>query len=514
MKTLFLAPNRASEPHNLPVDFLRLLAYLDFTFTPWQREQAHRRQKVLLEAHQDRLPQHGRPPSAEWQITLPDWCQDQRNQMTGPADDPKYVVGMLNSGAPGVMLDVEDSVRNDWDHVLSGHFNAVEALRGHLTFQHETKGTVAIKPSKTVVWFRVRGLHLQQEGVLDHPVSASLFDTLLHCYLLAQEDMGSLKHPVCFYLPKSESAEEANWWASLFKQVARLLRWRSDYIKCMALVEAHPMPYQMEEFAFNLQDHLLGFNLGRWDYMASLIHFTLMDPDWVLPDRDTIPHDIPFFQEVRRLLVDICHRHGLLAIGGMTALFPSADPELNARAMDVLGRDKTNEAEMGMDGAWTGHPGQNAVAVSRFPSPNQLAFRWNLEGKARTPDLRPLPRGVGRRTVQGTRQAIRVCIQYAEGLLRGKGAVLIDGRMEDQATYRIYMLMIAQRERHWRQVQILDADLKPVSHEWRFLHLLFGEELERLTSGLPPGQTEQVARLRLAADLAVGMILNGEFSPV
>ncbi len=514
METLFLTPNRAHVPHDLPDGFIRLLASLNLTYTPWQRKLARQRREVLLEAHQGWLLQHHPLPSSDWKITLPDWCQDQRNQMTGPADDPKYVVGMLNSGAPGVMLDVEDSVRNDWGHVLSGHFNAVEALRGRLTFQHETKGVVAIKPSKTVVWFRVRGLHLQQEGVLDHPVSASLFDTLLHCYLLAQEDMGSLKHPVCFYLPKSESAEEATWWASLFQEVARLLGWRSDYIKCMALVEAHPMPYQMEEFAFNLRDHLLGFNLGRWDYMASLIHFTLMDPDWVLPDRDTIPHDVPFFQEVRRLLVDICHRHGLLAIGGMTALFPSTDPELNAQAMDVLGRDKANEAEMGMDGAWTGHPGQNAVAVSRFPNPNQMDFRWNLEGEARTPDLRPLPHGVGRRTLHGTRQAIRVCIQYAEGLLRGKGAVLIDGRMEDQATYRIYMLMIAQRERHWRQVQFLDANLQSDSHEWSVLHRLFREELERLSSDLPPGQSEQVGRLRSAADLAEGMIMHGEFSPV
>jgi hypothetical protein len=31
-----------------------------------------------------------------------------------------------------------------------------------------------------------------------------------------------------------------------------------DYIKCMALVEAHPFAYQMEEFAYNLREHLLG----------------------------------------------------------------------------------------------------------------------------------------------------------------------------------------------------------------------------------------------------------------
>ena len=84
-----------------------------------------------------------------------------------------------------------------------------------------------------------------------------------------------------------------------------------DYIKCMALVESHPMAYQMEEFAFNLKDHLLGFNLGRWDYMGSLIHFNLYDPRWVLPDRNTIPHNVAFFQRLRDLMVEICHKHGM-----------------------------------------------------------------------------------------------------------------------------------------------------------------------------------------------------------
>ena len=69
------------------------------------------------------------------------------------------------------------------------------------------------------------------------------------------------------------------------------------------------------------------------------------NPEWVLPDRNTIPHDVPFFQRLRYLMADICHRRGALAIGGMTALYPSReDPELNARALAVLEQDKKNEA--------------------------------------------------------------------------------------------------------------------------------------------------------------------------
>ena len=82
----------------------------------------------------------------------------------------------------------------------------------------------------------------------------------------------------------------------------------------------------------------------------------------------------------------------------MTALFPSrVDPELNARAMAVLEQDKRNEAAALMDGAWTGHPDQNAVAVAQFPAPNQGFLR--RPGIDRCPDLRPEPAGEEARAV-------------------------------------------------------------------------------------------------------------------
>src|ERR1700720_178401 len=280
--------------------------------------------------------------------------------------------------------------------------------------------------------------------------SASLFDVASIVYRV---DPAELKHPLSFYIPKSESAEEALWWRDLFQSLAEARGWPRNYIKCMALVESHPLAFQMEEFAYNLRDHIIGLNLGRWDYMASLIHFNLDDPDWVLPDRNTIPHNVAFFQNLRELMPEICHRRGILAIGGMTALYPSReDSELNARALAVLEKDKKNEADCLMDGAWTGHPDQNAIAVAQFPFPNQLQAR--PKHSSHYPNLRPQPVGVGARTVAGTRAAVRTVIRYRHGVLSGRGASLLDGYMEDLATDRIYRLMISQR--------VLHRDLVPV----------------------------------------------------
>src|SRR5947208_12279383 len=98
-----------------------------------------------------------------WRIEVPEWCADQRNQMTGPADDAELVVKMLNSGAPGVMLDLEDSIANQWSNLMAGIAHIHAALDGTLSYEDRKRGRrVGIQPSSVVIWNRVRGLHLSQ----------------------------------------------------------------------------------------------------------------------------------------------------------------------------------------------------------------------------------------------------------------------------------------------------------------------------------------------------------------
>ena len=509
------APADFDAARDLPAGFLEFLTPLHAALTLRQRALVARRDFALADAHAGKLPDY-LPPSVattnSWHIELSAWCADQRNQMTGPADDADLVVKMLNSGAPGVMLDLEDSTANAWEHNSRGIKNILEALAGRLTyFDRKRNKTVGINPSTTVIFTRPRGLHLHQAGVLQGELlPASLFDVAMVAY---QADFSALKHPLCVYIPKSESADEALWWRDLFQMIARLKGLPTNAIKCMALVESHPLAFQMEEFAWNLREHILGLNLGRWDYMASLIHFNLENPEWVLPDRNTIPHNVAFFQNLRNLMPEICHKHGMLAIGGMTALYPSReDAELNARALKVLAEDKKNEANSLMDGAWTGHPDQNEIAVRQFPPPNQLQAR---SANASThPDLRPLPTGVGKRTLAGTRAAVRTVIRYRNGVLNGKGASLLDGYMEDLATDRIYRLMISQRMRHSDKAEVLDEGGEVVRHSPELIRGVFDEELERLLGETAKNNDPQMeATLREARRISEEMIRREEFNP-
>jgi malate synthase len=494
---------------------MEFLLPLHRELTPRQQTLRRKRAEVLESSHRGKKPSYlpaSEATSAEWTIPLPAWCADQRNQMTGPADDAELVVKMLNSGAPGVMLDLEDSMANTWSNLMAGVANIELALKGELTYFDAKRNTnVGIKEDNTVTLVRPRGLHISQAGVLkDELMSASLFDVALVAY---QADADRLRHPLSFYIPKSESAEEALWWRDLFRAIEDAKGLSRGYIKCMALVESHPIAYQMEEFIYNLRDHILGLNLGRWDYMASLIHFNFEDPEWILPDRNTIPHNVPFFQSLRELLAETCHKHGILAIGGMTALYPSrTDSELNERALCVLAEDKKNEATCLMDGAWTGHPDQNEIAVKQFPFPNQVSER--KQGVPAQPDLRPAPNCVGKITTNGTRAAIRTVIRYRNGVLNGKGASLLDGYMEDLATDRIYRLMIAQRIRHRDSLE-MEEDSDRTRHTPETISQMFDQELDRILRELPPGvNLSTIENYQAARDISEFLIQNHEFDPI
>ncbi len=495
------APAGFSLERDLPAGFAAFYRPLHEAFTPRQQAAIETRKALMTRSHAGQLPQYLAPSAAQsdWKIDLPAWVADQRNQMTGPADDHELVVKMLNSGAPGVMIDLEDSMANAFDHTLAGIDNAVKAYYGELTYVDQKRGgnTVAIKPSNTVLWTRVRGLHLSQAGVLPDVTSASLFDLALLAYKL---DFSKLKHPLAIYIPKSETADEALWWRDVLQAVAKAKGLDPHAIVCMALVEAHNFAYEIEEFAYNLREHLLGLNLGRWDYMASLIHYNLEDPNWVLPDRNTIPTDVAFFQNLRERIPEVCHSHGMLAVGGMTALFPDrSNAELNARALAALEKDKKNEASCLFDGAWTGHPDQNAIAVAQFPEPNQLHAR--KAGANKTPDLRPSIAGVGTKSIDGTRAAVRTVIRYRNGYLNGLGASLLDGYMEDLATDRIYRLMITQRIKHGM-------------HTAAEITALFDEELARLLAEPANAAPDDQERFREARRQSEEMITLAFHDPV
>jgi malate synthase len=206
----------------------------------------------------------------------------------------------------------------------------------------------------------------------------------------------------------------------------------------------------MDEILFELRDHIVGLNCGRWDYIFSSIKTLRQAPSFVLPDRGQVTMEAPFLRSYTQLLIKTCHRRGAHAMGGMAAQIPiKNDPEANARAMEKVRADKLREVREGHDGTWVAHPALVVIAKKVFdegmPGPNQLA-RLREDVVANAAALLAPPSGT--RTETGLRHNIRVGLQYVEAWLGGQGAVPIYDLMEDAATAEISRTQIWQWLKH------------------------------------------------------------------
>src|SRR5579863_1257696 len=78
---------------DLPAGFLAWLEPLHRRFAPFQQRLLEQRAGGLADALEGRQPTHHFPGNAArsgWKIELPQWCQDQRNQMTGQPTRPLW----------------------------------------------------------------------------------------------------------------------------------------------------------------------------------------------------------------------------------------------------------------------------------------------------------------------------------------------------------------------------------------------------------------------------------------
>ncbi|HIN41400.1 MAG TPA: malate synthase A, partial [Flavobacteriales bacterium] len=96
-----------------------------------------------------------------WRVApTPPELIDRRVEITGPPDR-KMIINALNSGAKVYMADFEDSLSPTWKALLEGQLNLVDALSGHITYEHPTKGTYELNNDPAVLFVRPRGLHLR-----------------------------------------------------------------------------------------------------------------------------------------------------------------------------------------------------------------------------------------------------------------------------------------------------------------------------------------------------------------
>jgi malate synthase len=378
---------------------------------------------------------------SEWRIgSIPKDLLDRRVEITGPAGDTKMVINAFNSGANVYMADFEDAQSPTWENSIQGQINLKEAIERKIAFKSpEGKDYKLIEKPATLL-VRPRGWHLQEKHVLvgGKPISASLFDFSLFFFHNARKlrEQGSGPY---YYLPKLESHLEARLWNDIFDFAQKELGVPHGTIKATILIETIVAAFEMDEILYELKDHIVGLNCGRWDYIFSFIKKFRDDPSLVLPERSQVTMDKAFLAAYVALLIKTCHRRGAFAIGGMSAFIPvKNDDRANQLAFENVRKDKEREVRAGHDGTWVAHPGLVSLAKEVFDKemkgPNQLD---NFREEIKVPAADLLRVHAGTITEPGVRTNISVGIQYIEAWLGGKGSVPINNLMEDAATAEI-----------------------------------------------------------------------------
>jgi malate synthase len=395
--------------------------------------------------------------AADWRVApAPADLDDRRVEITGPIDR-KMMINALNSGARVFMADLEDACSPTWGNVIEGQGNLLDAVRGTLAMDVGGKAYRLNERTATLV-VRPRGWHLEDRHVLvdGAPVAASLLDFGLYFFHNARALIEKGSGPY-FYLPKLEGHLEARLWNDVFVAAQDTLGIPTGTIRATVLIETLPAAFEMEEILFELRAHAAGLNAGRWDYLFSYIKTFRDRRDKLLPDRAQLTMTVPFMRAYAERLVQVCHKRGAHAIGGMAAFIPSRkDPEVNERAFSRVREDKERESGMGFDGTWVAHPDLVPIAARVFDGvlgdrPHQKSVT-RTEGAVTADQLVDPTVPGGLVTEGGVRMNVEVALLYLESWLRGNGAVAIHNLMEDAATAEISRTQLWQWIRHGAEI--------------------------------------------------------------
>jgi len=473
-----VAPTREEQLEEvLSGEALDFVAELHARFEPRRRElliaRRERVDELLRGGTLDFRPETREIREGSWSVAEPPHdYRDRRVEITGPTDR-KLVINALNSGARGFMADFEDANSPTWANQVGGHVNLVDAIAGTIEYDSSEGKEYRLVDDPATLLVRPRGLHLPEKHLrIDgDPVAGALFDFGMHVFhggrRLAEQGRG-----VFFYLPKLEHHLEARWWEDAFAFAEEAFGLDRGTLRATVLIETLPAAFQMDEMLWELRDHSLGLNAGRWDYIFSMIKCFRERPEFVLPDRDAVKMTVPFMRAYTELLVKTCHARGAFAMGGMAALIPSRkDADANEKAIEAVKGDKKREAEAGFDGTWVAHPDVVNVAMAEFDSvlgeqPNQIS-RERPEVSVTADELLDAASTPGEISEAGLRSNVNVGFQYISFWLGGRGAAGINGLMEDAATAEIARAQIWQWIRHGRvtrerAVEVLDEEMASI----------------------------------------------------
>ena len=284
-------------------------------------------------------------------------------ELTGPWHPLDMAFNALNSPAPMNMPDFEDAApphfrpdgtaANQPVGIFAALQNAKDIFEGRWTdkpYEVSKKGkkraySIKRPPAQWPTRFgRPPGIHIHYDHVRVDDRPAPAIVPIVVLWTLNNYD--ALKRAgtgVYFYIPKLQTPHEAWIVDRLLARVEEIIGVPAGTIKIKMLYEEGNAGRTLPAIAWTLRRRLLGTNVGRWDYLGSLIEMWKDDPKGVFPDPQSVgmasPNMIAYQRYNALMMLMAGLRDGKLTqgapIGGMAAV-------MIYQPSDVYGRSRYN----------------------------------------------------------------------------------------------------------------------------------------------------------------------------
>ncbi len=303
-------------------------------------------------------------------------------ELTGPWYPLDMAFNALNSPAPMNMPDFEDASpthfrpdgtpENQPIAIFAALENAKEIFEGawdNRTYKVDKKGktreyNIKESPANWPTRFaRPPSIHVRYDHITvkGQPVHGMIPITLLWA-LNNYESLTRIGTGLYYYIPKIQTPQEALIVEKLLVHVEDLIGIQPGTIKIKMLYEEGNAGRFLPVIAWVLRRRLLGTNVGRWDYLASIIEMWKEDPQGVFPDPQSIgmatPNMIAYQRYNALMMLMAGMKNGELSnggpIGGMAAvmIYQPADPygrsQYNPLALRGMVIDKIRERLLGL----------------------------------------------------------------------------------------------------------------------------------------------------------------------
>jgi malate synthase len=288
-------------------------------------------------------------------------------ELTGPWHPLDMAFNALNSAAPMNMPDFEDASpahfqseglpKNEPVGIFAALQNAKQIFEGGWT----SKSYEVVKKGKTRSYkidrepgkwptrlVRPPSIHIVYEQFTVDDQAVPGIVALVVIWVLNNFDaLKRLGTGIYFYIPKVQTPREALVVEKLLSRVEGIIGVPAGTFKIKILYEEGNGGRYLPAIAWVFRRRLLGTNVGRWDYLGSLIEMWKDDPNGVFPDPQNIgmasPNMIAYQRYNALTMLMAGMKHGKLTqgapIGGMAAV-------MMYQSSDVYGRSRYNPVAM------------------------------------------------------------------------------------------------------------------------------------------------------------------------